>query len=225
MDYPPFSDYFYVAGNPMIFVDPDGRSVKTVIVTGEDADRATEKLNKSSSLDITRDQETGKLIATGKVESESDRILLAAIMDSQITVRLETTDAQIFDSKDGTKNIPLLPGGFEGSTSNSNATKVTATQLINVSNAEVISDVIGEETGETIRHEINEAYYGALQNPGGDYDSAYESAHSTVSKVDGVVHPKLDLNRDKSRSPHVFQIRRKGTSVWRDLGPMKKMKR
>ncbi|MEZ4910560.1 MAG: hypothetical protein R2774_06830 [Saprospiraceae bacterium] len=195
-----------------------------IIIRGEQAEKAVSALNASSSLTITRNAETGKLSATGKAKGKADILPLKAINDENITVELETTSAQLYDSKDGTKNIPLLPGGFEGSTINNDGT-VTATQFLNVENAKVISSVIGEEPGETIRHELNKSYLGAVKNPGGNYGSAYETAHKAAAKVDGIAHPQLQFNEDRSRSPHIFQIRKTGTTVWKDLGPKTKMKR
>jgi len=216
-----WSGYNYVMDSPVRLVDPDGRSVDYVIINGEQAEKTVEALNSISSLTITRDSETGKLSAEGIAKGAADEALLQAINDENITVVIETTTAQLYNSKDGTTNIPLLPGGFEGSEINEDGT-ITAIQLLNMENAEIISSVIGEEAGETVRHEINEAYFGALQSPGGNYDEAYEEAHLAASKLDRVANPKLDLNLDRSRDPYVLQIRKRGTRKWIDLGPIEK---
>ena len=57
-------------------------------------------------------------------------------------------------------------------------TEVTGTQKINMDVAGKIAAVTGEQTGETVMHEINEAYYGTKLDPGGTYSTGFEKSHA-----------------------------------------------
>src|SRR5690606_18696704 len=91
-EFPNWTPYHYVHQNPLRYTDPLGMSADDVIIKGKLADKAVDQLNASTSLEITRDQKTGKLSATGEAKTESDQLLLEAINDEKITVKIRATN-------------------------------------------------------------------------------------------------------------------------------------
>ncbi len=187
-----WSPYNAMLNNPLSMIDPDGRF--TVNINGDNADKATEELNKSTSLNVTRDAETGKLSATGEAKTESDKMLLAAINDENITVNVDA-QSDNFNS-DGSLRIG---GSFMGNTVNSDGT-VTANQEINPDVLGKMSDA-NSKPGADVLHEVTEAYQGAkiskdagVSSPkAGVAGSVYSSAHSSATPQSGTVTEILTL--------------------------------
>ena len=192
------SPFSYCLNSPIKLIDPDGKEPYDVIVSGPQAKKLVATLNKASDLIIKRDEKTGLLSASGKPKTKADKKLFEAINDKNINVEIITTNANLIDTKDGGSNVLLNPAAFEGSTDNLMGC-VTATQIINVDNTIKLAGLLDEKPGNTLKHEINEAYIGAQQSPGGNYNSSYMHAHREASGLDeNKADPPLDAGKNKN---------------------------
>ena len=214
--YPSLSPYVYCADNPVKLVDPNGEEFDTpLIILGPHSKEAVEALDAASSLDISIDKK-GIVTATGKAETKNDKVLMRVIKSKSITTLLITTECQKYNSKDGGKNIWLNPAAFEGSEKNValpmyiSPRKLVAKQIININAAKVVSSVIGESLGETISHEVKEAFWGAKIEPGGSYENAYERAHKHSSNSDRVRQPNVIFRINDE----MIEIQNKSEGKW-----------
>jgi RHS repeat-associated protein len=180
--YPSISPYVYCAGNPVMLVDIDGCEI---IIHGDDSEGAFFELKKATSLTLKMD-ENGKLSTTITDKnipiSKLDKALLEAINNPDVIVNLYTTDAEVYDSKDGGKRIPILVGAYEGSEIING--KIETTQLFNLGQAKKLEASGMSSISIDITHEIMESYYGGLNDPGGDYLSGFKKAHKLALAID-----------------------------------------
>ena len=170
------SPYNFVQNNPIMRVDPTG-ALDDLVITGEQSDKAMEQLQATTTLNLKRDEHTGLVTATGNAQTEIDKKLLT-IINSDITVSVEAGNSNIVPGTD----LRTRGGAFLGNT----ITKGEAEVDVTVSNKPFISssntietttveakqyivpsmlanlDADGGFIGQSILHEVTEAYIGAV---------------------------------------------------------------
>src|SRR5690606_5256902 len=159
----------------------------TVIITGKDAEKATKQLNKSSSLKITRNKDTGVLSAEGKAKTDYDKALKQAIDDPNITINLKTVDTEVITIQDGIRG-EIYVGANGGSVKNADGS-VDTYQYINMNYVEIIANEGIAKQEDIISHEVNESYIAAQHNGGNNKvlsangEAAYLKGHNTANNL------------------------------------------
>jgi hypothetical protein len=164
-----------------------------VVITGDAADKATEQLNSSTSLKITK-ADDGTLKADGKAETKADKALLTAINDENVTVNVNATSSNTNVINGEEKD--LIIGSFGGNTVNDDGT-VTAETTVNPNQTEIAGEFYGVEAGTYVAHEISESFNAAVDFPGTQAVTfqdvinktpnakAYTKSHNKAIKIDG----------------------------------------
>lgn len=204
VDYPSLSDYNYVAGNPIVLIDEDGKDV-TFHGKTEDIIATVDALQKRSGLNLSIDKNgklgvslpSGPIIFAAAKLSEADIALATAINSNEIFVNLITTrelapKSITVSHPTKTKVSGLEVGGFDGSVKLPNG-NIKTFQFFNISQARNEEEGGGNSVGTNAFHEILESFFGGLYSPGTKNpsltvnpldDEAYENAHEKAAKVD-----------------------------------------
>jgi hypothetical protein len=179
-----------------------------VIINGSKADEATRQLNSSTSLNIYRDPNTGKLSANGEAKKTSDKKLLEAIRNPNVKVNITADESKTIKGPNGP--LLMVGGSFMGNTIGSDSRitdydykeggrggdnepdAIYTTKTIVTTDQRVNPDVLGAmdaangNKGTGMLHETLESYEGGLislkkgvsSSPAKQRGSVYDKAHS-----------------------------------------------
>ena len=198
------SSYQYAQNNPIKYIDPNGM-LDSLYINGENSMAALQELQKSTTMQLSRDNTTGKIEAKGDVKTEEDTRLSEVINSSSIDVNVTSTEG--VNRLDGDNNL-FIGGAFLGNTvtKTDEGNTVVAEQLVN---PEILSKMssINNAPGQDMLHEVTEAYEGAkicqasgISSPAaGKSRTVYNAAHNRAIPQSGSVfeHPNYKLNQIK----------------------------
>ncbi|MDP2187239.1 MAG: RHS repeat-associated core domain-containing protein, partial [Sphingobacteriaceae bacterium] len=162
--YPSLSAYNYCAWNPVMLVDPDGRSFE-LFIEGTEANSAMDQLQSSTNLTLSRDPETGKVSATGTPQNNNDASLLEVINSSDVKVHLNATHHDETSTGKGLRggafmgNLIANDGDVLSISPFDRGNTVSCFQEVNTCDLQAM-DNYTSSPGSHILHEVTEAYLG-----------------------------------------------------------------
>ncbi|MBL7881898.1 MAG: hypothetical protein JNN23_18845, partial [Chryseobacterium gambrini] len=114
--------------------------------------------------------------------SEAAKMLLEAIKNPDIKVRLETVFGFRYYDANLKTDVFALGDAFKGSFVYNG--KVTATNIVSPKITEEFDKFLNSEKGVSFLHAALEAYIGALHFPGKDRNTAYDYSHAEAACID-----------------------------------------
>ena len=189
--------YNYVQNSPLTRIDKDGK-LDDVFVTGENPEsvkKTFEQLQSGTKMKLSMDSD-GKIKAEGKPQNKDDRQLLEAINDPTVKVHLGVRESNITST-----GAYFTGGAFMGN----KITRVEMEEVVGLKPLETIDLSYNEvnafqeydpkiagtidwffgKPGQTVKHEITEAYEGAM-----------------ISQVLGIeIQPAIRVNEQSKENP------------------------
>ena len=209
--YASMSPYMYCGGNPIMYIDTDG---KKIVISGTLKEKALEQLQgrMKGAITLNMDENDGALNYT--VNNTAKKLkgnakLLARIIDDQsITVNLITTH----EYQTSTENL-MVGGSFMGNKVSIDSDGNTLVNAFQEVNPNVLGDIdeFKNTPGKMIMHEVSESYAGAqiskktginapmaTKEQGEDPYSVYRKAHNRATPQNTVKDIFYDRYGDRT---------------------------